>query len=265
MGKASTAKKVQRAARAGGKTAGRQRQFGFPLAIGLVVVLGLSLVVYSRQSGQLASDKKNHPQVGEHWHASYGIFICDHFVTNVADRAPDTLGIHTHQDGLVHIHPFVTSAAGLQADFQKFFDQTGLSVKSGEIKLPAAAPFKGRTYKVGSTTCNGKPAKVEMVKWTSAVGAATGAKPSKTYTSNFGKVHFAEDLAAYTIAFVPAGTKVPPPPGAGDILNLSQADASPAPSSSSSSDTTPNTVVATVPNTGGGASPGATTPVTAKP
>src|SRR4051812_12855904 len=116
MGKASTAKKVQRAARAGGKKTAKQRQLGFPLAIFAVVVLGLGLVVYARSSGTLASDSKNAPRANQdHWHAAYGFYVCDHWIANIPDGPADLLGIHTHADGLVHIHPFSTSVAGKQA------------------------------------------------------------------------------------------------------------------------------------------------------
>ena len=89
MGKASSAKKVARAARAGGRRSGTRRQLGFPVAIGAVIILGLLLVTFARQSNQAAADSENHPKRGEHWHAAYGIFICDRFVTNVADKGQD--------------------------------------------------------------------------------------------------------------------------------------------------------------------------------
>src|SRR4051794_10910205 len=138
MGKASSAKKVARAARAGGSHTGQRRQLGFPVAVGLVIILGLLMVTFARQSNQAAADSTNPPKRGDHWHASYGIYICDRFITDVADNGEDKLGVHTHQDGLIHIHPFSTAAAGKQANLGKFFDQTGMKVTDSEIKLPAA-------------------------------------------------------------------------------------------------------------------------------
>ena len=271
MGKASTAKKVQRAARAGGKTSGKQRQLGFPVAIAAVVIIGLSLVTYTRASGQLGADAKNPPKVGEHWHAAYGIYICDHFVTNVSDRSPDVLGIHTHDDGLVHIHPFTNGAAGKQATFARFFDQTGLKVTNSEIKLPSAAPFKGRTYKEGSTTCNGKPATIQVYHWKSAVNSATGIKADKVFTKDFSKIRFTEDLGAFTFAFVPAGTKVPPPPEASEILSKATIDQSPTPTQADTSTSAPTatgaTTPASTPATSAATTPGSTAapPATDKP
>jgi hypothetical protein len=226
MGKASSAKKVARAARAGGgRRTGQRRQLGFPVAIGAVIILGLLMITFARQSNQAAADSTNSPKRGEHWHAAYGIFICDRFITNVADKGQDDpLGIHTHEDGLIHIHPFSNAAAGKQANMGKFFDQVGLTVTDSKIKLPSAEPFDGRLYEEGETTCGGKPATVKIVHWKNALAAAEGAKPAKTFTEDFSKVRLSEDLGAYTIAFVPDGVKVPPPPGAAQIQQNAQID-----------------------------------------
>jgi hypothetical protein len=224
MGKASSAKKVARAARAGGRRSGQRRQLGFPVAVGAVIILGLLMVTFARQSNQASADSTNHPKKGEHWHASYGIYICDRFLTDVADHGEDKLGVHTHQDGLIHIHPFSSAAAGKQANLGKFFDQVGMKVTNSEIELPSAEPYKGRLYKEGATTCGGKPATVKIVHWKNALQAANGAKPTQTFTKDFGKIQFSEDLGAYTIAFVPAGAKVPPPPGAGEITQKATVD-----------------------------------------
>jgi hypothetical protein len=244
MGKASSAKKVARAARAGGRRSGQRRQLGFPIAVGAVVILGLLLVSFARQSNQAAADSTNSPKRGEHWHASYGIFICDRFVTNVSDKgADDPLGIHTHDDGLAHIHPFTNQAAGKQATLGKFFDQVGMKVTDTSIKLPSAEPFNGRLYKEGETTCGGEPATVKIVHWKSALAAAAGAKPQRVYTSDFSGIRFSEDLGAYTIAFVPKGTKVPPPPGAADITQNAQNDAGASPDGQTNSTLPTDTVV----------------------
>ncbi|MBV9950890.1 MAG: hypothetical protein JO291_02985 [Acidimicrobiia bacterium] len=256
MGKASSAKKVARAARAGGgRRSGQRRQLGFPMAIVAVVVVGLLLIVFARQSNQASADNHNPPQPNrDHWHEAYGLYICDRFLTNVADKGSDVLGIHTHQDGLIHIHPFTAAAAGKQATLSKFFQDTGLKVSDSSIKLPAADPFNGRLYKEGETTCGGKPAKVEVVHWKSAIAASTGAKPDKVYTSGFGGIRLSEDLGAFTFAFVPAGTKIPPPPEAGQIqqkATVDQGQTSPDSSGSTTlpTNTTPASDQTTIPTT----------------
>src|SRR4051794_31308965 len=74
MGKASSAKKVARAARAGGnRRPGQRRAIGFPMAVGIICVLGLSLIVFARN--QRAADA--FPRANEdHVHSAYDIFTC---------------------------------------------------------------------------------------------------------------------------------------------------------------------------------------------
>ena len=73
MGKASSAKKVARAARAGGsRRSGQRRALGFPLAIFVVVALGLSLVLVARSERITNAE----PKVGDHIHAAYSTYTC---------------------------------------------------------------------------------------------------------------------------------------------------------------------------------------------
>jgi hypothetical protein len=55
--------------------------------------------------------------IGEHWHASYKIFICGKQVTNY----PTVEGeIHSHSDGFMHIHPSTIAASGDNATVRNF-------------------------------------------------------------------------------------------------------------------------------------------------
>src|SRR3954451_15596581 len=73
MGKASSAKKVARAARAGGsRRAGQRRALGFPLTVFLVVALGLTLILVAR-SERITNAT---PKVGDHIHAAYSTYTC---------------------------------------------------------------------------------------------------------------------------------------------------------------------------------------------
>jgi hypothetical protein len=223
MGKASSAKKVARAARAGGKRTGQRRQLGYPMAVVAIVVAGVGLVTFAKASGESA-DSTNPPQAGDHWHAAYGVYVCDRFIDNFSDREEDRLGIHTHDDGLIHVHPFSGGAGGRNATLGKFFDQVDLDVDSSEIQLPSGDPFKEKTYREGETTCGKKPATIRVAHWKSALKAAQGAKPDKVFTDDIGDIRLSEDLGAYTFAFVPRGTPIPPPPASADILTKATVD-----------------------------------------
>ena len=219
MGKASSAKKVARAARAGGKTTGQRRNIGFPAAIVAIVVLGVGLIAFARSD----QPGEGSPKLGEHWHAAYGVYVCDRWVSNFSDRGQDTLGIHTHDDGLIHIHPFLASASGNSANLQKFFDQVGMKVSDSAITLPPGDQFGERQYKNGKTKCGDKDGRVIMAYWEDAQNA-TG-DPDDVRTSNIADEHFEQDLGAVTIAFLPEGEDtIPPPPSAPGIIDAATAD-----------------------------------------
>src|SRR5688572_1252934 len=116
MGRASSSKKVARAASTGGgRTARASRPLGWYAAIALVVILGVSGIVFSRaeRREELAAGADDSAPVAnqDHWHAAYGIYACDAFLAPLSDER-DPKGIHSHADGIIHIHPFVRSAAG---------------------------------------------------------------------------------------------------------------------------------------------------------
>lgn len=222
MGKASSAKKVARAARAGGGKKTQRKLASFPLIIGLVMVLGVGLVAYAKISSDAGDGGGVPPQAADkdHWHAAYGLYLCDYFSQPLSDEGEDKNGIHTHDDNLIHIHPFTQAASGTNAKMDIFFDQTGLSVSSSRIKLP-----DGRVFKEGETECDGEPAEVKVVHWKDARTAPTAEEPDDVINEGFGDIQFTEDLGAYTIAFVAEGTEVPAPPEAQAICEKAVLDA----------------------------------------
>ena len=156
-------------------------------------------------------------------------------------------GIHTHGDGLIHIHPFTRSASGERANLGKFWKQVSLQVTDEGFELPKGVTIegKGSTVKEGVTTCGGKPGELVLAEWKDAKTAAK-TPPTKIYRSNFADVNFKNDYSAYTLAFVPKGsTDINPPSSAANIEQLGSADSggSSAPGGSSS---------ATVPTGGSG-------------
>ncbi len=139
MGKASSSKKVARAARTGGgRTRRGSSSWLWPALMAVIVVLGTAGVVYSRE--QRAPDNSRPVAAGagregDHWHAAIGFYICGQFQPDIS-AAADPLGIHTHDDGIVHIHPFTSRAAGKNAKLGVFFDTVDAKVSSTELRLP---------------------------------------------------------------------------------------------------------------------------------
>jgi hypothetical protein len=206
MGKASTSKKVARAASTGGgRTARGSRPLGWYAAIALVVVLGVGGIVFSRaeRRDELAAGKNSTPPVAnkDHWHAAYGVYLCDEFAPAITDER-DPKGIHTHGDGIIHIHPFVRSSSGTNATLKVFADATGMDLSDDALKLPG-----GKRYKSGDTKCGDKTGIVQVKV------------NDKVITKEVASIN-PKDGDLITIAFAPKGADLPEPPSAGDLARL---------------------------------------------
>jgi len=193
MGKASSSKKVAKAARAGGSVrATRDRKWGYPLAIAGIVVAGALLVAFVRQDK--ADEAATPPRINDHWHNAYAIYQCDTFAAPLTDVGEDVLGIHTHGDGLMHIHPFSSAAAGKNATLQVFGDQTGLSFGDDDaFTLPTGEEFKD------GDDCGDGTGIVRVLKWE----AGKYEEDPEVLDGNLGDVRFTGDGDAYTIFFGP--------------------------------------------------------------
>lgn len=209
MGKASSAKKVARVARSSGGPRRDRMKLGFPGIVIIVIVLGASLVFWSRES---RDPNAASPAIGDHWHSAYGIYICDSFEPALSDVGPDQTGIHTHNDQLIHIHPFSTAASGSRANWGAFAGAIGLEFDGSSFTLP-----DGRSFEDGYD-CDGEEAEVVMHQWPAGAGPDDEAT---VRTGGFDSVRFAEEGELFTLAVVPEGTDVPQPPSAEDLAQVS--------------------------------------------
>ena len=224
----SSARRVARVASRGGgsgKQPNKQRAWLFPASIVAIVVIGLGIVVYARSTNEAAGSNDTPPRAqlaagepSDHWHAAFAVDICGEEQPPVADVGDDVLGIHTHQDGLIHIHPFATRAAGDGAKMSRFFDQTGIEVTDTAIKMP-----DGKVYKEGETECDGKPGEVQLAVWDRAVKAPS-TKPDRVVTTDIGSVNFERDYMAMTLAFVPKGDTIVAPSTSSELKTLGECD-----------------------------------------
>lgn len=220
MARGSSSKKVARAARAGGgrvRGAG-QRSFLFPGLITLICVLGVALIAYARD------DRRGTEQIPpisgiDHWHAAFGVYTCDDFEPAMPEFETP-LGIHTHGDGVIHIHPFSENASGRNATLGVFLEESGVTL--GDTSLEVG----GQTYENGDK-CGDKPGRVVVAKWDRA--ADEGEEP-QLVTEDLEGVRFRKDGEAYTVAFVPEGEDVPRPESASQLEELGAIDTGAAPS-----------------------------------
>ncbi len=215
MGKASSSKKVARAARTGGgRTKRGSSSLGWPVAMALVVVVGTAGIVYSREQRQpdtSAPVAQSGGRAGDHWHTALGFNICGTFAPNFPDPQVDPLGIHTHGDGVVHTHPFSSRASGKNARLGLFFDTIdGLKVSSDEIDLP------DQDAKRNGMECDGKPAVVRTKIWQSRSPTEEG----EIYNGDPSDIRLG-DNQLITVAFLPDGAEIPRPPSEASLDNLS--------------------------------------------
>ena len=69
----------------------------------------------------------------DHWHAVYQVFICGQRQPNFPTWES---GVHTHADGVIHIHPFVPSEEEEGARLTKWFEYGGGLLTLLEMRVP---------------------------------------------------------------------------------------------------------------------------------
>ena len=180
------------------------------VAVTLIGAGAVGLLAVNRDS-----NSGERPLTSDHWHAAYGINVCGEWQDPILDTA-DPEGIHTHSDGVIHIHPFRTTAAGQNATVDAFFRATGSVLNDFGYQpgpnIPAADVL-------AADGCGGEPAVWQIAYWDNAIIAEGGAEPDQIITENLADFRFEGDIAAITFALLPVGEDVPPPP---TIPQLSQ-------------------------------------------
>ena len=184
--------------------------FFFVALVGLLLVGSIGAVLFFATSRESALNVAPEVNVGvpgdDHWHYAYTINHCG------TDLSPSTVtdqpvGIHTHGQGLVHIHPNKPEGAGPNAKFIRFVEAIG-----AELTDDAYTPGPGEMPTVLSEEegCDGKPAKLKLAYWADAFDEE--AEPTEVLEKNLGDFRFAERGGMVSLALVPEGEDVPRPP-----------------------------------------------------
>jgi hypothetical protein len=196
----------------------------FPFAVSAVVILGLLSVFFSRR--EFTGNIERPPKANaDHWHMAFGIYDCDKFLPNLPEPTIDPDGIHTHGDGVIHVHPFNSSASGRRATLQKYFDVVQIDVDGDTITVPGLGENGGEFKRTNGDTCpNGQEGEWRMDLWEG---------PDDTdpidVTQGFGIQRFTEDGMFVTLGFIPKGTDMPQPESATNLAELGAADGAPTP------------------------------------
>lgn len=237
MGKASSAKKVARAARTGG---GRTRRgttsWVWPGLMAAVVILGTAGIVYSRDQRQPDNTRPFAAAAGrpaDHWHTAIGFYICGTFVPDLPE-GDDPLGIHGHGDNIVHIHPFGASSSGKRATLGVYLDSVAADVSDDKVELP------GQDTKRNGDRCENGPGVVQAKVWDTRSPTDQG----RIVEGDPASIR-PQDNQLITIAFVPAGTDIPKPPSEPILDNLSDVAPPPGVTTTTSVDASTTTSTST--------------------
>ena len=221
MGKASSSKKVARAARAGGRaSSGQPRSLLFPGVLALIVVLGIGLIIYARND-RLDDDLGGVPQLGDHIHQAFSVSICGEPQEPIPTFESE-VGIHTHGDGVIHIHPFSQLGVGANATLGRFFedarDEGGLEVELSDSRIE----YLGTVAEEGETECEGVDDPVlRMAYWSSVQDPE--ADPEVT-TGGFAETRLTENGAGITLYYGDPDGDIPMPESSAQLAELGAAD-----------------------------------------
>jgi len=102
---------------------------------GIVVVIAAVIGVFFA----FARGTSAQPSIGDHIHAALNIYVCGQTEPPLPFFEA---GVHTHGDGLIHIHPESSSEEGAGAAVGKFFQYGGWQLTSTTLGLPGDVTFK---------------------------------------------------------------------------------------------------------------------------
>ena len=211
MATSSSAKKIARLAEASKNRKGRKvRMQGgslFPTMIFVIVVLGVGLIAYARQSQERVSALDTAKQT---YYTAFGIYKCDAFIENLPDAtqlgqdiATVKPGAFIESPGVVRWEPQVLSGER-RAKLETIFELYGLKVTNDSIEFPSTLNNGEKITEI-DTKCGDKNATVQVVVWD------TKAASSKVSIAELGNVRLTGNGMAITLAFVAKDVEVPQP------------------------------------------------------
>lgn len=232
---ASTSSSTKKAAKLAQKGKGKRVRFQggtiFPLAVAATLILGLALIVYGRQT--LPAADSSPPTINDHWHAAYGFYLCDTWYQLDGDleerdsRGQFTntnfvrSGIHSHNDGIIHWHPYNSRGVGRNAVLGVFLETYEVELENDKITFPAQNALGGQeVWDEDETKCNGEDAEVSVRAWGSFTDTDGGTK----YISNMDEIHIDNDQMVFAIYFTAKDEPQVMPPWAQQLPTLGAID-----------------------------------------
>lgn len=152
-----------------------------------------------------AANDSDAPTLRDHWHVAFGVNDCGEFAPDHLSN-DDPVGIHTHNDGLIHIHPFSSEATGSNATLGLYADSVSDADRLDELAERSSCVLDDGTE---------VEAEFKVVRWANA-DDIDPIEVSNTWRD----VRFIDDGGVIVAALVPVGEDVPKPPS---MTALSQA------------------------------------------
>ena len=231
----ATSSSTKKAAKLAQKGSGRSVRFQggtvFPVAVAIVLIVGLGLVVYGRQT--LPSADASPPTINDHWHAAYGFNICGEWYQlsgDLEDRNSQgnyihtnflRTGIHSHDDGVIHWHPNTSRAVDKNAVLGVFLESYEVELEDDRLKFPEDNVLGfADEYVEGETQCDGEDATLSVRVWDSFTDTDAGQR----YIANMDRIHIDQDGMVFGIYFGPDDMEQTMPSWAAQLPQLGAID-----------------------------------------
>lgn len=157
-------------------------------------------------TGLVATDPAGPVANQDHWRIPYGIWTCDMNDGTGGWLPPfestdDPVGIHSHDDGVISIHPFSTEAAGEQAVAGLFF----LSMRA-ELSDSAIVLDDGTVLGEDESCVDGSDPTIHLRRWD------LEGTPLEIITEDLAATRFTSSDQIWAFVHAPLDAEVPPLP-----------------------------------------------------
>lgn len=174
--------------------------------------------VASPEEAPAIGDGPAGPTLQDHWHVAYGFYVCGAFLPPImSDNDPQ--GIHTHGDGVIHIHPTDPAVTGDGATLGVFLRAMGITLLDDDMSMPAEM-VAGVTG-----TCQGDET-TQIAIWDSTED--TEPEVYRQSEVDLASIPFRGDRAVITIMLARSGERIPTPPSVPVLDQLTDVSAPPA-------------------------------------